>query len=97
MNGDGARPAASATASHTTKKASEVVDHHRAGDGDAIGVGERVRGLEQEHEQQHADQHQAVDARHEDLPLGRLRRVLDLHAGQQAELDRLPDRARRRP
>ena len=42
-----------------------------------------------QHQQQHADQQQRVDARDVDLPVLRRRGVADLEARQQAELDRL--------
>ena len=54
--------------------------HHGAGDGDAVGGGERARRLEQQHQRQHADEQQAVDAGDEDLALLRFGGVLDQHA-----------------
>ena len=47
------------------------VDRHRAEDRDAIGVGEVARRAEDEHEHDHADEQQAVDARQVDLALVR--------------------------
>ena len=71
-------------------EAQHAVDHHGGGDRDAVGGGERARGVEQADQQQHADQQRGVDARQIDLPGIFRRGVHDGEPRQQAELDRLP-------
>ena len=58
----------------------------RAGDGNAVGVGERGRAAEREHEREHGDEQRPVDPRDVDLADPRLRGVLDPQPRQVAEL-----------
>ena len=62
---------------------------HRARNRDAVSVGERVRGAEQQHQRQHAEQQNAVHARDEDLAFLGVGGVDDLEPRQKTELDRL--------
>ena len=55
-------------------------DHHRAGDGDAVGGGEVARRAEAEHEPDAADHQQPVDERHVHLADVVGRRVADASA-----------------
>ena len=61
-------------------------DRDRAGDGHAVGVRERGRAAEREHEREHGDEQRPVDPRDVDLADPRLRGVLDPQPRQVAEL-----------
>ena len=63
--------------------------HHRAGDRDAIGVGQGVGRTEQQHQPQDSEQEHAGDAGDENLPLLSGGGVDDFEPRQQSELDRL--------
>ena len=58
--------------------------HHRSGNRNAIGTGERARRAEHGHQQEHREQKQEIDARHEDLPGARRGGVADLEPRQAA-------------
>ena len=64
-------------------------DRHQQRHRDAIGAGERVRRAEAEHGAQRRRRQQPVDQRHIDLADRVAGGVLDVHARQEAELDRL--------
>jgi len=61
----------------------------RAGHGRAVGVGQRGRAPEREHEREHRDQQQPVDERDVDLAHHLFRGVFDAQPGQVAEPGRL--------
>ena len=64
-------------------------DHHGAGHRHAIGRGQRGGGFEGEHDVEHRDQQQPVDAGDIDLADLALRGAADLHARHEGELHRL--------
>ena len=61
-----------------------------AGDGDAVGPGQRVAGSEAEDEQDHADGQHGVHLGNVNLAFLGLGGVANFHAGEQAKLDALP-------
>jgi len=70
----------------TTTKTHDPVGDHGGGDRDAVGGRQFARGAEQQHQQDHAEQQQPVDARQIDLAGMGLGGVANLEARQQAEL-----------
>ena len=70
-------------------------DRHRAGDRDAVGVGQVVRRPESEHERDAGEHEQPVHLGDVDLPLRLAGGVDDGHARQVAELNGLPGQRER--
>ncbi len=64
-------------------------DHHQQRHRDAIGARERFRAAEHHHRAERGSRQQPVHQRHIDLADRVARGVVDLHARQEAELDRL--------
>ena len=72
-----------------TRRRQQCRDGHQQRHRDAIGAGQRVRSAEADHGPERRGGEQPVHQRHIDLADGVAGGVLDVHARQKAELDRL--------
>jgi len=67
----------------------DTVGQHCRRHRDAVSARQRLRIVERDDQQDDKRHHRPVHARHVNLPVGRLGRVENIHAGEEAEVDGL--------